>query len=357
MRPAALSGAPDDRSRSDDPGNGACPIAFIAVPNTLCPYCVRMLTDDDVEVTGEHVFPQFLGGRAEVPACKKCNNRIGSDIEGPLSKPPTLMAMQASIQSGKGPLIRFEHDGRPMELDLSTGSFRSQKPVERTIEGSVMNVRLGGSEEQVRKIVEGMAAKHGFDPEQAMAMGKVHPIAEVEAPFDLAERTEARLAAKVALAAGTWTYGDAFITSELAGRLRRILLGDEDPLYETIDNITDWDSNPLYWVGHHHRRCLMIALPAEGDLPARTLLLVHLADRPVPAYRCLVVYAEAPARVTMAYEGGSDLPLTDLDGFIAEFVIPKDRRPEQPVTDRANPFDLDPLTRPGASADNVEPIE
>ena len=45
--------------------------------NALCPYCTREIGTDGVIPSDEHVFPEYVGGRVTVPACKDCNNRIG----------------------------------------------------------------------------------------------------------------------------------------------------------------------------------------------------------------------------------------------------------------------------------------
>jgi hypothetical protein len=50
-----------------------------------CAYCGKRFSDTRVP-TRDHVFVESLGGRAILPACHDCNSRIGSDIEGPLTK-------------------------------------------------------------------------------------------------------------------------------------------------------------------------------------------------------------------------------------------------------------------------------
>jgi len=48
----------------------------------VCPYCRENSPDTD-----DHVFPQFLGGKAEIPSCSNCNNkRFGGDFEGKVSQ-------------------------------------------------------------------------------------------------------------------------------------------------------------------------------------------------------------------------------------------------------------------------------
>lgn len=48
--------------------------------HSLCPYCgVRQTNSDD------HVFPEFLGGRATIRAWKPCNDVFGHSIGGAVS--------------------------------------------------------------------------------------------------------------------------------------------------------------------------------------------------------------------------------------------------------------------------------
>lgn len=42
-----------------------------------CPYCVLRPAD-----TEEHIFPQFLGGRKTIYACRQCNSTFGHSFEG-----------------------------------------------------------------------------------------------------------------------------------------------------------------------------------------------------------------------------------------------------------------------------------
>jgi hypothetical protein len=48
-----------------------------------------------VQLTDDHVFPQFLGGSAAVLACKKCNDLFGGTFEAKFSV--TAGAMQVLI--------------------------------------------------------------------------------------------------------------------------------------------------------------------------------------------------------------------------------------------------------------------
>lgn len=43
----------------------------------LCPYCCKRVAGDK-----DHIFADFLGGKAYILACKDCNNRFGHEFEG-----------------------------------------------------------------------------------------------------------------------------------------------------------------------------------------------------------------------------------------------------------------------------------
>ncbi len=55
---------------------------------TLCPYCgSEMLPNVEGRnclegITSDHVFPEFLGGRRSISACRSCNSRFGHTFEG-----------------------------------------------------------------------------------------------------------------------------------------------------------------------------------------------------------------------------------------------------------------------------------
>jgi hypothetical protein len=46
-----------------------------------CPYCLIRPRD-----SGDHAFPDFLGGTRKVQSCTKCNSSFGHRFEGPVSK-------------------------------------------------------------------------------------------------------------------------------------------------------------------------------------------------------------------------------------------------------------------------------
>ncbi|HUT75169.1 MAG TPA: HNH endonuclease [Armatimonadota bacterium] len=49
----------------------------------MCPLCLRTFSRDQIrsDLSRAHVIPQFLGERNWTLACKRCNNRVGTEIE------------------------------------------------------------------------------------------------------------------------------------------------------------------------------------------------------------------------------------------------------------------------------------
>ena len=86
-----------------------------------CPYCTCQVK----EASGDHIFPQFLGGTRKIACCKACNSTFGHTFEAEAAKPLqdlfVLLAthkvpMKSSHASWRRALVR---DG--MEFDLSVG--------------------------------------------------------------------------------------------------------------------------------------------------------------------------------------------------------------------------------------------
>ena len=49
---------------------------------SMCPYC----NTPNPELTDDHIFPQFLGGRRIVKICRECNSRFGQTFEASTSR-------------------------------------------------------------------------------------------------------------------------------------------------------------------------------------------------------------------------------------------------------------------------------
>jgi hypothetical protein len=275
-----------------------------SVPNQRCPYCVRDLDDPAVVETIEHVFVEGLGGRATVRACVDCNSRIGSEIEGRLLASGTLLAFQREMANGTGPKLRVTlPTGDVYDVNLATGEQRAARPVEEQVRDEATTRRISGPDEQVRAIVEGMAKKHpSIDAEETIAKAIAHRVDEVSSELVVDTGLESRLAAKVALAAGTRCLGDDFVTSQLAHELRAILNGEKEALVEPADKLRPaLDAAGIHAVDSD-RQCVWIEVPPEGPLGHRSVIRIRMFGREIPIGSALVVYAPSPQPLMLLHE-------------------------------------------------------
>jgi hypothetical protein len=65
---------------------------------SLCPYCLQRTRD-----SRDHVFPDFLGGRSKVGACRGCNSTFGSQFEAAVSSDLAPIAVVLAFSGYKHP--------------------------------------------------------------------------------------------------------------------------------------------------------------------------------------------------------------------------------------------------------------
>src|SRR3990172_8897802 len=88
----------------------------------ICIYCGLRPAD-----SADHIFPQFLGGKTEIPACRKCNSHFGYTFESAVSsslapltvqlahmgiKPVKTVVWKRAMQTPEGPWIDISSDGK-----------------------------------------------------------------------------------------------------------------------------------------------------------------------------------------------------------------------------------------------------
>lgn len=94
----------------------------------ICPYC--NFADADSK---EHIFPQFLGGKSTILACKKCNNEFGHTFEGAVNKNLNGIASILAFCGLKLPNDRIwknaftTNEGRSLDFYTSNGRLRPSK--------------------------------------------------------------------------------------------------------------------------------------------------------------------------------------------------------------------------------------
>lgn len=278
-----------------------------------------------MEDTEEHVFVAALGGRATVRACRDCNSRIGHTIEGKLLGPHAFLALQRAIAQGNGPVLEVTDDGgQAFRADLSAGDYKAIKVVvSETQVGGRLERKLSGPPEQVKPILEGMAKKYpGIDAEALMASATERTSQTLSTSVAVDLDLEARLAAKIALAAATRCIGDDFIDTPLAHELRAIINGDHPPLIEPADKFEPGLTQAGITANDDERDCVLVALGADQAGPARTVVCVRMLGRTVPAGLVLVVREPCSQPMVLLHEGATGEPEC-LDAYITNHVMPK----------------------------------
>lgn len=207
-----------------------------------CPYCAKIIQSN--EFSRDHVFIQALGGRAQVASCRRCNSKIGSEVEGELQRPNTILNLIKQIR-GFGTAVRatLEIDNAEIEHNLHTNEIRARNPVERTRTGNSIDYKIEGSPAQVRSILR----KFDLDSsaiENMITTASAKELVGAKLRIDIGHDiyTAERLAAKVALGAGVLLGDSSFIDSQLADNLRKVLWGEMSVLRRMeLDVIRQWD--------------------------------------------------------------------------------------------------------------------
>ena len=291
--------------------------------NDLCPYCTRGLLAPGIDSTDEHVFVRGLGGRTKIRACKDCNSKIGSEVEGGLQAAGTLLALEKALREGVGPSLRVKVPGGGVfDVDLHSGQHRAPHPVvEEKRDRDTLLRTVRGPEEQVRAILTGMARKYGFDVEAALASAKKTDASTLETTLVVDLSMEARLAAKIALAAGTYCLGDTYISSALAARLRDIVWGKERALVEPASKLKNFEATGILATAVDEKQCFQLRLPKTDGIEERTVIRVQMFGRYVPASHVLVVYGEMPHSLILLHEPAKGPPQC-LEDYLATNPLP-----------------------------------
>ncbi|MBC7771308.1 MAG: hypothetical protein H7210_02320 [Pyrinomonadaceae bacterium] len=82
-----------------------------------CPYC--NLEFEDGQRTDEHFIPKCIGGSHMIPACKKCNDYLGSKVDCVLSQHPSIslncLLVRPPDRSDRHPAVANLKDGRQLQ--------------------------------------------------------------------------------------------------------------------------------------------------------------------------------------------------------------------------------------------------
>jgi HNH endonuclease len=221
----------------------------------LCPYCEQPIKD----YSRDHIFPEFLGGSWKIPACKQCNERFGSTIEGRAAA--MLFGLQVSMAtwglsfSQAVPAWRraLEHMGLEFDISIEDGEPKLQlsRPIkEMGKEGKLTSISFGNKKEAERAVKQ--ARKKGYDKAVVQKISMEMPTPHIPFVFDLGPSVQ-RTALKLCYALSTSLPG--FTLDEVA-HARAILKSDPDRLppgvipsfeiYESLDAMRAPLSHVIY---------------------------------------------------------------------------------------------------------------
>lgn len=145
---------------------------------TPCPYCLIRPRD-----SGDHVFPDFLGGTRKTRCCKKCNDNFGHRFEGPVSNDLAPVIVFLSFSGYKHNRLVMhrrawvdETTGVEYDIDSEQRSFPNKPYLIRDEDGKVNQVVARNSSEaqkivaslkakgQVKEVIERRETKKGLRP-------------------------------------------------------------------------------------------------------------------------------------------------------------------------------------------------
>jgi hypothetical protein len=123
-----------------------------------CPYChVRPAESDD------HVFPQFLGGKAKIPACTGCNNTFGHTFEGAAAahfKNLMLLFRRCGMPTPTKTMVWRDivlTDSERYNIDQDLKAVLADPVVQKDEHGKIVEVR--GDPGKVKKIMVSLEKK------------------------------------------------------------------------------------------------------------------------------------------------------------------------------------------------------
>lgn len=185
----------------------------------LCPYCgVHPRNSDD------HIFPEFMGGKTTIRACKPCNDLFGHDFEGPVSNdfaPTVVMLRRGGVRSPRHVVWKraTKRDGIDHDLDSDLQMTPTDPRIERDEQGLIKQA-VFPNQRAARGFIRGLEAQgKKFKSTPQTTTG----IDLREARFSLNIGSEVRrLAVKIAVAAADYLgVGTGLVDSEA----REFLMG------------------------------------------------------------------------------------------------------------------------------------
>jgi len=185
----------------------------------LCPYCgVRPRDSDD------HIFPEFLGGKTTIRACKPCNDLFGHDFEGPVCNDfasTVVMLRRGGLRAPRQVVWKraLKRDGIDYDVDSDLQMTPSEPRIERDEQGSIKGA-LFASRKAASGFIRGLEAqgkKFKLTPQTITGID----MRELHFTVNIGPEVR-RLAAKIAIAAADHLgFGGGLVDSEA----RQFLMG------------------------------------------------------------------------------------------------------------------------------------
>jgi hypothetical protein len=130
----------------------------------MCPYCPIPSVPPAGPTTGllsdDHIFPQFLGGKTTIRACKPCNDRFGHTFEGRICKDlaPFFTALRLCGIKPARPFVwrrALKHDDVEYDINQDLIATPSKPVIQRDESGNIQSV-IASSIKTCNQFVQGM---------------------------------------------------------------------------------------------------------------------------------------------------------------------------------------------------------
>ncbi|WP_255472394.1 HNH endonuclease [Quadrisphaera setariae] len=265
-----------------------------------CPFCLHPIdgSPEARQPSRDHVFLQALGGVATTPVCKTCNDTFGADVEGRLLRPRKILSI-AKVAAGRMDSAPgyLKADGSRGVFNFRDGTVQFSPPLTSFATKTEEGLHIRAAPDQIEGVVPHVrrwATKHGGDPDAAEAQLRAAPRGSLGNDLfvmdhDVELDQLARLAAKVALAAGCRVSDDFRDAQPLADSLREVAWGraEADLLFglEPLQHIDALLAElTAKAVGEVAPRFAPVALESQVvfcPLGDSTIIFVHLVGFPL----------------------------------------------------------------------------
>lgn len=202
----------------------------------LCPYCGAI--KPDAERSEEHVILAALGGGVTTDlVCHDCNQRVNKEVDAPFLDQLWILEArhrhQIPDRYGKvpGPPVvpaKLADGSKVLAVLERTGWRAKLIPTEEWQDAQTMTFGVDADDEQsVTKKIERLDKKHGAGATRLV--GRVErdiPNPEITISAKQSISAWPRMGAKIALAVARMKLPDAYLSSDSAAWLRKLLWGD-----------------------------------------------------------------------------------------------------------------------------------